>query len=64
MVLGALEEVVRSVTAERGREDTCLSLGVNPTESLGRWRKTSASVADNTLREGIRKWLMDIEEAC
>jgi hypothetical protein len=64
MVLGALEEVVRSVTAERCREDEGLTLDVNSTESLGRRRKTRASVADNTLREGIRKWLLDIEEAC
>ena len=55
-VLGALEEVVRSVAAERRQDD--------PNVSKARGRVAAGSFADNTLREGIRKWLLDIEEAC
>ncbi|OJJ47973.1 hypothetical protein ASPZODRAFT_63629 [Penicilliopsis zonata CBS 506.65] len=57
-VLGALEEVVRSVTAEHCREDVDGELGLADREQ----RRVQAG-ADNTLREGIRKWLLDIEEA-
>ena len=59
-VLGALEEVVRSVTA-----DHCVNseLGLVVTFSEGERRK-ALSIPDNTLREGIRKWLLDVEEVC
>ncbi|PWY82180.1 hypothetical protein BO70DRAFT_336528 [Aspergillus heteromorphus CBS 117.55] len=45
LVLSALEEVVRSVTADHCRED-------------GEGRRE-----ENALREGIRRWLLDVEEA-
>ncbi|KAJ5205714.1 hypothetical protein N7491_003659 [Penicillium cf. griseofulvum] len=57
MVLGALEEVVRLVTAEHCREDLDSTLGLADRE-----RRRAQSGADNTLREGIRKWLLDVEE--
>ncbi|KAK2766794.1 hypothetical protein FQN54_006108 [Arachnomyces sp. PD_36] len=58
LVLGALEEVVRSVTAERSMEE--------PNEETNRrvTRDIKRRSADNTLREGVRKWLLDIEECC
>ncbi|KAJ5195286.1 uncharacterized protein N7498_008724 [Penicillium cinerascens] len=58
MVLGALEEVVRLVTAEHCREDVDSELGIADRE-----RRRAMAGADNTLREGIRKWLLDVEEA-
>ncbi|CAI7605201.1 unnamed protein product [Penicillium bialowiezense] len=58
MVLGALEEVVRIVTAEHCREDVESAAGLADRE-----RRRALSGADNTLREGIRKWLLDVEEA-
>jgi hypothetical protein len=58
MVLGALEEVVRLVTAEHCREDVDSELGIADRE-----RRRALAGADNTLREGIRKWLLDVEEA-
>ncbi|KAJ5476138.1 hypothetical protein N7475_001867 [Penicillium sp. IBT 31633x] len=58
IVLGALEEVVRIVTAEHCREDVDSALGLADRE-----RRRALSGADNTLREGIRKWLLDVEEA-
>ncbi|KAJ5585468.1 uncharacterized protein N7459_005268 [Penicillium hispanicum] len=58
MVLGALEEVVRIVTAEHCREDVDGELGMADRE-----RRRALAGADNTLREGIRKWLLDVEEA-
>ncbi|KAG0160314.1 hypothetical protein PDIDSM_7841 [Penicillium digitatum] len=57
MVLGALEEVVRLVTAEHCREDVDSTLGIADRE-----RRRALAGADNTLREGIRKWLLDVEE--
>lgn len=57
-VLGALEEVVRSVTAEHCREDGEGELGATNREHK-RW----FAGPDNTLREGVRKWLLDVEEA-
>lgn len=57
VVLGALEEIVRSVTAEHCREDEG---GIGLTE---RERKRLLSGVDNTLREGVRRWLLDVEEA-
>ncbi|KAL4786789.1 folliculin-interacting protein N-terminus-domain-containing protein [Aspergillus varians] len=61
LVLGALEEVVRSVTAEHCRE------GGEELDLTERERKRLLTGADNTLREGVRKWLLDVEdveEAC
>lgn len=58
MVLGALEEVVRLVTAEHCREDVDSELGLADRE-----RRRAMRGADNTLREGIRRWLLDVEEA-
>lgn len=60
MVLGTLEEIVRSVTAEHCREDVDVEIGL----ASDRDRKRGHAVADNTLREGVRKWLQDVEEAC
>ncbi|KAJ5929236.1 hypothetical protein N7454_007084 [Penicillium verhagenii] len=57
MVLGALEEVVRLVTAEHCREDVDGELGLADRE-----RRRAMAGADNTLREGIRKWLLEVEE--
>ncbi|KAJ5234377.1 uncharacterized protein N7469_003545 [Penicillium citrinum] len=57
-VLGALEEVVRIVTAEHCREDVDTGLGIADRE-----RRRAQIGADNTLRQGIRKWLLDVEEA-
>ncbi|KAL2853451.1 folliculin-interacting protein N-terminus-domain-containing protein [Aspergillus pseudoustus] len=57
LVLGALEEVVRSVTAEHCREDD------GELNLADRERKRLLTGADNTLREGVRKWLLDVEEA-
>ncbi|KAK2747552.1 hypothetical protein FQN57_002045 [Myotisia sp. PD_48] len=63
MVLGALDEVVRSVTAEHRQEELTLdSDNVSKYPSYG--RKKLSSMAENTLREGIRKWLQDIDETC
>ncbi|KAL3453150.1 folliculin-interacting protein N-terminus-domain-containing protein [Aspergillus insuetus] len=57
LVLGALEEVVRSVAAEHCREDD------GELNLVDRERKRLLTGADNTLREGVRKWLLDVEEA-
>jgi hypothetical protein len=57
LVLGALEEVVRSVAAEHCREDD------GELNLADRERKRLLTGADNTLREGVRKWLLDVEEA-
>ncbi|OAX83994.1 hypothetical protein ACJ72_01643 [Emergomyces africanus] len=64
IVLGALEEVVRSVTAERCQEESTSTTGDVPKVSSARDRKGPGAAADNTLRDGIRKWLIDIEESC
>jgi hypothetical protein len=52
-----LEEVVRSVAAEHCREDD------GELNLADRERKRLLTGADNTLREGVRKWLLDVEEA-
>jgi hypothetical protein len=54
-----LEEVVRSVTAEHCREDA----DEDEIALADRERNRALAGADNTLREGIRKWLVDVEEA-
>ncbi|KAL4980855.1 folliculin-interacting protein N-terminus-domain-containing protein [Aspergillus desertorum] len=58
LVLGALEEVVRSVTAEHCRDDDDGEFNLADRE-----RKRVLTGMDNTLREGIRKWLLEVEEA-
>lgn len=57
MVLGALEEVVRVVTAEHCREDVDGELGIADRE-----RRRALAGADNTLRQGIRRWLLEVED--
>lgn len=59
LVLGALEQVVRSVTAERYSEDE-RGDDVSLTPNRHYRRGTNN---ENTLREGIRKWLSDVEES-
>ncbi|KAL1962905.1 hypothetical protein VTN77DRAFT_9083 [Rasamsonia byssochlamydoides] len=63
MVLGALEEVVRSVAAEHCREDVEAEFGIDAPLSESDSKRRTVHV-DNTLREGVRKWLLDVEEAC
>lgn len=58
IVLGALEEVVRSVIAEHCREDVDGEINIADRE-----RKRSLAGTDNTLREGVRKWLLNAEES-
>ena len=58
VVLGALEEVARSVTAEHCHEDVDSEIGICDREC-----KRSSAGIDNTLREGVRRWLLNIEEA-
>lgn len=62
-VLGALEEVARSVAEIHCREDgdTEFMAGDESIDKDGKRRPTT--IQDNTLREGVRKWLLDIEEA-
>lgn len=55
MVLGALEEVVRSVFAEQHQAH-------NNTSSDSKEPKEK-EMPDSTLREGVRRWLLDIEDA-
>ncbi|KAF3386664.1 hypothetical protein F1880_001505 [Penicillium rolfsii] len=57
MILGALEEVVRAVTAEHCQEDVDGELGIADRE-----RRRALAGADNTLRQGIRRWLLEVEE--
>lgn len=63
MVLGALEEVVRSVTADWTLEER--GEGQGRGKAL-RGSSSAASLrslpAESTLREGIRKWLQDMDE--
>ncbi|MCJ1374624.1 hypothetical protein MMC20_005856 [Loxospora ochrophaea] len=59
-VLGALEQVVRSVNAEQVPGDR----GSHRNGHLGsRYRRGEGTLADSTLREGVRKWLHDVEES-
>jgi hypothetical protein len=62
-VLGALEEVARSVTEIHCREEGDAEFigGDETTDKDGKRRPTA--IQDNTLREGVRKWLLNIEEA-
>ena len=54
MVLGALEEVVKSVATERGRDE-------DGDGQKGAYDGGSHA-AESTLREGVRKWLSDVED--
>ncbi|MCJ1293074.1 hypothetical protein MMC34_004627 [Xylographa carneopallida] len=54
MVLGALAEVVRSVVAEQSE--------AHRTDGDGNRRSRPKDMPDSTLREGIRRWLSDIED--
>ncbi|MCJ1483979.1 hypothetical protein MMC06_004147 [Schaereria dolodes] len=61
MVLGALEQVVRSVTAEQARNEhggKGKPIGAHHGDREGRGERF---MADSTLREGVRKWLHDVE---
>lgn len=60
-ILGALEEVARNVSELHGRYDVDADFTTteDSTDKYGKRR----TVQDNTLREGVRKWLLDIEEA-
>ncbi|OKL60917.1 hypothetical protein UA08_03565 [Talaromyces atroroseus] len=62
-VLGALEEIARSVMETHCRDDGDVDFvgGDYSIDKDGRRRTTI--IQDNTLREGVRKWLLDIEEA-
>jgi hypothetical protein len=57
-VLGALEQVVKSVTAERAGAELDAAREAGGTGKSG--RKTAA--AESTLKDGIRRWLSDVEE--
>ncbi len=59
MVIGALREVVTSVTAELTRAEN--QSGEKTTDG-GRGRRTELG-PESTLREGVRKWLSEVEEA-
>lgn len=62
-VLGALEEVARSVTEIHCREEGDAEfMGGDETPDKDGKRRLTA-IQDNTLREGVRKWLLEIEEA-
>ncbi|MCJ1390929.1 hypothetical protein MMC18_003790 [Xylographa bjoerkii] len=54
MVLGALAEVVRSVVAEQSE--------ALKTDNDGNRRSRHKEMPDSTLREGVRRWLSDIED--
>ncbi|KAK2873672.1 hypothetical protein FQN49_002187, partial [Arthroderma sp. PD_2] len=64
MVLGALDEVVRSVAAEHRQEDPNIGPDTAPAGFPRHSHKRFGGITDNTLREGIRKWLQDIDESC
>ncbi|MCJ1404521.1 hypothetical protein MMC11_007747 [Xylographa trunciseda] len=55
MVLGALAEVVRSVVAEQSE--------AHKADSDGTRRPRHKEMPDSTLREGVRRWLSDIEDS-
>ncbi|MCJ1383833.1 hypothetical protein MMC17_006947 [Xylographa soralifera] len=54
MVLGALAEVVRSVVAEQSE--------AHKADSDGNRQCRPKEMPDSTLREGVRRWLSDIED--
>ncbi|EGD88763.1 hypothetical protein H112_03683 [Trichophyton rubrum D6] len=63
MVLGALDEVVRSVAAEHRQDES--NVGPDTHAGFSKYNhKKLSGITDNTLREGIRKWLQDIDECC
>ena len=55
MVLGALAEVVRSVAAEQSE--------AHRADGDGDRRSRHKEMPDSTLREGVRRWLSDIEDS-
>lgn len=57
LVLGALEEVVRSVEAEMARAGEGNAGGGCAGETLRRRERGRGLPADSTLREGVRRWL-------
>ncbi|KAI2790329.1 hypothetical protein POX_d05839 [Penicillium oxalicum] len=57
IILGALEEVVRMVTMEHCQEDSDVGIGVADRE-----QRRALAGADNFLRQGIRRWLLEVEE--
>ncbi|MCJ1367288.1 hypothetical protein MMC16_006420 [Acarospora aff. strigata] len=62
LVLGALEQVVKSVTADRALEEhggRGRDIGVGPSRTAS----MNSNPAESSLREGIRKWLLEVEEA-
>ena len=63
MVLGALEQVVKSVTADRSLED-CGGRGrdIKGCGGTSRSASTRSVPVESTLREGIRKWLHEVED--
>ncbi|KAH0547744.1 hypothetical protein FGG08_000001 [Glutinoglossum americanum] len=62
MVLGALEQVVRSVACDNGlgREEQPQSPQEQTTRGFGSIFRKKVEV-ESTLREGVRKWLRDVE---
>ncbi|KAI9815363.1 MAG: hypothetical protein M1832_005502 [Thelocarpon impressellum] len=54
LVLGALEQVVRSVAIQRGRYEDGEGPGAGP--------EGGTHATESTLREGVRKWLGDVED--
>ena len=60
MVVGALEQVVRSVTAER----TSAQRGRAVSDETQTPKRKGVVEKDSTLREGVRQWLQDVEHAC
>jgi len=64
MVLGALEQVVKSVTADRTLEEGG-GRGRDIKGAGGKSRSASTRTVpvESTLREGIRKWLHEVEDA-
>ncbi|KAI9757574.1 MAG: hypothetical protein M4579_003386 [Chaenotheca gracillima] len=65
MVVGALEQVVKSVTVER---QSAGNRYWDETEVNGKTPRSAADggtyhAGDSTLREGVRKWLSEVEES-
>ncbi|KAI9729141.1 MAG: hypothetical protein M1834_007048 [Cirrosporium novae-zelandiae] len=65
MVLGALEQVARSVTAEWARVNgntVAVDISTSPNKNQRSKRGVGAAPVDSTLREGVRRWLQEVEE--
>ena len=64
MVLGALEQVVKSVTADRSLEESGgRGRDIRGRGGTSRSASTRSVPVESTLREGIRKWLHEVEDA-